>query len=95
VLVYRCDDAGHVFQWQEGGGAAAEVERLDGLLRAELAAVRLDLRLQRADERAGVALRRDEVEVAVRAALDAEGDVDVEAGQGDLGERADKRGALA
>src|SRR5690606_16015967 len=76
------DEAGHVFQRQERRGAAAEVERLDRLPTAELAAVRLDLHLQRADERTRVALRRDEVEVAVHAALLAEGDVDVEAGQG-------------
>src|SRR5690606_6641901 len=78
-------DARNVLQREERRRAPAEVERLDRLPTAELPPVRLDLRLQRADERARVAPRRHEVEVAVRAALDAEGDVDVEASQGNAG----------
>ena len=80
MLREASDQPRHFFERQQRRRAAAEVDRLDPFARAVLPPVRLDLDEERVHERPVGAARRGEVEVAVDAALRAEGDMDVESG---------------
>ncbi len=85
VVVGRLEHAAEGVGREERGRPAAEVEGRQRGAVAELAAQDLGLGREGADVRALVPTRRREVEVAVDAALRAERDVDVEAGQSGRG----------
>ena len=79
VIVDRLQDAPDFVEVQQRGGAAADIDRLDGFV-AVLQGVVFDLGAERLHERGVRLLRRHEIEIAIDAALRAKRDMEVEAG---------------